>query len=62
MRKKFGRFLLVGVGNTAFTYIIYLICDQTFRYVVAYSIAFVSGIAISYALNAYPVLRSKGYL
>lgn len=48
---------MAGIANTIITYIIYFILLQFFLYSTAYSIAFVSGIILSYALNTYWVFH-----
>jgi putative flippase GtrA len=48
---RFFRFILSGGLNTAITYGIYLFLLQQTSYQISYSIAYVSGIAISYLLN-----------
>lgn len=55
---RFFRFLLSGGLNTAITYGIYLVLLQQISYQFSYTIAYVSGIAISYTLNRSFVFRS----
>ena len=55
---RFLRFIVSGGVNTAITYGIYLVLLQIVTYEISYSIAYVSGIAISYALNRSFVFRS----
>lgn len=58
----FGRFLLSGAFNTGATYVLYLVLMQAMPYRTAYSIAYLAGIALAYALNRYFVFRAKGSL
>ena len=46
------RFLLAGGTNTAITYAIYLLCGLFTGYQVAYAVAYLAGIGISYVLNS----------
>lgn len=55
---RFFRFILSGGLNTAITYGIYLVLLQKTSYQISYSIAYVSGIAISYILNRAFVFKS----
>lgn len=55
---RFFRFVMSGGLNTAVTYGIYLVLLQLMPYQFSYTIAYVSGIAISYALNRSFVFRS----
>ena len=52
MFTSFKKFLVVGVINTGSTYLIYLFFNLFVAYSIAYTIAYLSGIAISYYLNA----------
>jgi putative flippase GtrA len=54
------RFLLSGALNTAATYALYLVLLQVLTYAIAYSIAFVTGIALAYVLSRFFVFRSGG--
>lgn len=54
---QFFRFILSGGLNTAITYGIYLLLLQQTSYQISYTIAYVSGIAISYLLNRVFVFR-----
>lgn len=56
--KRLMRFLLVGGLNTALTYVLYLLLLQWATYLVAYGIAYVTGIAISYWLNSLVVFKT----
>lgn len=52
LSSKFLGFILVGVINTAVTYGLYLLLLVWLHYQVAYAIAYVTGIVLSYLLNA----------
>lgn len=52
MNKEFMRFLIVGGANTLITYAIYLLFLPIFNYNIAYGTSYVSGIVISFILNA----------
>ena len=54
----FARFLLSGLLNTVITYLLYLGFLQICSYRIAYTMAFVLGVFISYGLNAVFVFRS----
>jgi putative flippase GtrA len=49
----FARFLISGGVNTLATYLLYLALLQALPYWLSYAIAFVSGIALAYALNRF---------
>lgn len=51
------RFILVGLTNTALTYLVYLALLPFIRYEVAYVVAYVLGIGTSYLMNAVFVFR-----
>jgi len=51
------RFLIVGALNTIVAYCTYLLLLIWLRYEIAYSIAYVFGIAVSYVFNAVFVFR-----
>lgn len=51
IRREFGRFLVVGAANTLFTVLLYEALRRVLPYLAAYSIAYVAGIAIAYALS-----------
>jgi putative flippase GtrA len=55
---RFFRFILSGGLNTAITFGIYLVLLQQMPYQFSYSIAYASGIAISYLLNRAFVFRN----
>lgn len=50
--KNFIRFLFVGLTNTVTTYLLYLLLISYISYNIAYSISYVTGILLSYYLNA----------
>jgi putative flippase GtrA len=54
---QFLRFLVTGGINTALTYVLYLLLLPLFGYLVAYSVAYVIGIVLSYWLNSAFVFR-----
>ncbi len=54
-----ARFLLAGTLNTGATYAVYLLLLQVAPYAIAFSISFVAGILLSYALNARFVFRRR---
>ncbi len=49
---QFARFLVVGAANTAASYAIYLLLQFAVDYRVAYTIAYVAGLAGGYLLHA----------
>lgn len=51
------RFLAVGILNTTLCYGGYLLLLHWLRYEIAYTIAYLAGIALSYVLNALIVFR-----
>jgi putative flippase GtrA len=53
----FPRFLIAGAVNTGLTYILYLGLLFLMPYVWAYSLTYVAGIGLGYALNAYWVFK-----
>jgi putative flippase GtrA len=53
------RFLVAGAINTATTYAIYLVLLPWLQYVLAYTIAYVAGIALAYALSTWYVFRVR---
>jgi len=57
--REFGRFLITGGINTAFTYALYLMLLGPVGYFFAYSIAYVAGIVASYFLVSRFVFRTK---
>lgn len=60
MRRKgrqFAKFLLGGLVNTVLTYCIYLVLANWINYQLAYGLAFLAGIGISYFLNVLFVFK-----
>lgn len=55
--REFAGFGLVGAANTVATYAVYAVLLFLFPYKVSYSLAYVSGILISYYLNSRLVFR-----
>lgn len=51
------RFLLAGLANTGAAYATYLLLLHVAPYAVAYTMAYVVGIVVSYLLNAHFVFR-----
>jgi putative flippase GtrA len=51
VRREGLRFLVAGAVNTAMTYALYLLLLNWLDYTFAYTIAYVAGIVLSYALN-----------
>lgn len=54
------RYLLAGAVNTAFSYLVYLLLLRALGYRWAYLLAFLAGIALSWALMRYAVFRQAG--
>lgn len=50
--KEYTGFLLVGATNTLLTYVLYVFLIAFLSYKLAYSVAYVCGILISYYLNS----------
>lgn len=57
---SFVRFLTSGAFNTLATYLLYLGLLTRLPYRVSFSIAYVSGIGLAYAMNRYLVFRQPG--
>ena len=60
---RFGsvrRFLLSGFLNTLISYLVYLLLVRHVSHVVAYTAAYVFGIALAYALYRYFVYKASG--
>ena len=51
IRREALRFLIAGAVNTVVTYALYLVLLPLLNYTIAYTIAYVAGIALAYALN-----------
>jgi putative flippase GtrA len=58
-QQQFGRFVVGGAVNTAVTYVAYLALEIHMTPSAAYSIVYVLGVALSYAINTYFVFRTK---
>jgi putative flippase GtrA len=58
MKSQFIRFLLGGGINTAVTYVLFLVLSEFMHHAVAYSIVYITGIVLSYVINARLVFRS----
>jgi putative flippase GtrA len=56
---EFGRFILWGGINTLASYLIYALLLSFLPYLIAYSIAFIAGIFISYFLNSRFVFKQE---
>jgi len=56
---EFVRFLVSGGINTAASYALYLLLLRFMHYLVAYTLAYVAGIALSYALMTRFVFRAR---
>ncbi len=59
LNRQIIRFLLAGVINTALTYVMYLLLLPLIGYLMAYSMAYLTGIVISYLLNTKFVFRVR---
>lgn len=57
LKKSWFYFLLGGIINTFFTYIIYYVLQLAMNYQLAYAIAYVVGIIFSYWLNTVMVFK-----
>jgi putative flippase GtrA len=58
MQSSFARFLMSGGFNTAFTYVLYLCLLLVAPYQVSYTVAYVLGIFLAFALNRFFVFKS----
>lgn len=54
-----SRFIIAGAANTGITYLLYLSLLQLMPYVAAYSVTYLTGIALGYVLNAYLVFKER---
>ncbi|MBK5436365.1 GtrA family protein [Pseudomonas sp. TH32] len=57
-KKDFSRFLLSGGFNTIVTYGVYLLLLNYFSYNTSYTMAYIGGIMLAYALNRFFVFGS----
>jgi putative flippase GtrA len=58
LKEEFGRFLVAGGVNTAFSFSLYFLFNQFVHYQLAYWLAFVGGILFSFWLNSRWVFRA----
>jgi putative flippase GtrA len=58
---RVARFLVAGLINTALSYVAYLLLLRVAEYRVAFSIAFIAGLLMSYGLNARFVFRRSAH-
>lgn len=56
---KLPRFVIAGALNTGLTYVLYLALLQFMPYGAAYSVTYLAGMALGYALNAYLVFKAR---
>lgn len=54
-----SRFVIAGALNTGATYLLYLVLVRAMPYVAAYTVSYLAGIAIGYALNVWWVFRTR---
>src|SRR4051794_22844094 len=52
LAKQFARFIIAGLANTGITFLLFEALRRYMPYLTAYSISYVTGVAISYLLNA----------
>ena len=57
MKIRFFRFLLTGGLNTGLTYVLYLILLNSLPYVWSYSISYVCGIVLAFAMSRFFVFK-----
>ena len=57
---EFSRFVIGGAVNTTITYAVYLMLELVMPPGVAYTLVYVFGICLSYAINTYFVFHTKG--
>jgi putative flippase GtrA len=55
--REFAAFIAVGLANTIFTYLFYLLLLMFVPYAVSYTLAYLAGIGLSYGLNSVFVFR-----
>jgi putative flippase GtrA len=58
-RHQFGRFLIGGAVNTGITYAAYLALLPFMEPSAAYTVVYIFGIALSYAINTYFVFQTR---
>jgi putative flippase GtrA len=56
-RTQFGRYVVCGALNTALTYALLVLAMRVMPYLVAYTVVYVLGVAIGYALQSRFVFR-----
>lgn len=59
MHREFVRFLLVGASNTLLSWLLFVILVRFIPYLAAYTLAYASGIMISYFSNVHFVFRER---
>jgi putative flippase GtrA len=59
LKEEFGRFLVAGGINTAFSFSLYFLFNLFVHYQLAYWLAFVGGILFSFWLNSRWVFRAE---
>lgn len=59
MGREFFRFLMVGTINTLFSWLLFVVLVRFIPYIVAYTLAYASGIVSSYFLNVRFVFRER---
>lgn len=59
LSKEFIKFVVVGIVNTASTYLIYLMLLNVLSYTLSYTVSYICGIFISYVLNSYYVFKEE---
>lgn len=62
LERDWVRFVLAGVGNTAVGYLLYLLLLLFLPCIVSFTLAFVTGIGLSYLLNTFLVFRKSAAL
>ena len=55
---SFFRFAVGGGINTVLTYLLFLLLSAFMPYVIAYTITYIAGIALSYVINSFFVFRT----
>lgn len=58
-RREFGKFLLVGLANTAVSYLVYLGLNLFLSYTLAYTLGYLAGFILSYFLNSLWVFKTE---
>lgn len=60
--RQFFKFILGGGLNTVLSYLLYVFLLNHLNYQLAYTLAYIAGIVISYFLNTFIVFRQKASL